>query len=52
MECRFALIDNGPLAESKEVAGEVPEQQLVGKGKYPPTSLCPTHFIIHFPAFI
>jgi hypothetical protein len=26
-------IDNGPLAESEEVVGEVPKQQLVGEGK-------------------
>jgi hypothetical protein len=41
-------IDNGPLAESKGVAGEDPEQQLVGEGKCPLTRLCP-HFIIHSP---
>jgi hypothetical protein len=40
------------LAESEEVAGEGPEQQLVGEGKCPLTYLCPTHFIIYFPAFI
>jgi hypothetical protein len=44
-------IDNGPLAESKEVVGEDPEQQLVGEGKCPLTYLCPTHFIIHLSAF-
>jgi hypothetical protein len=44
-------IDNGPLAESDEGAGEDPEQLLVGEGKYPLTYLCPTHFIIHVPAF-
>jgi hypothetical protein len=42
-------IDNGSLAESEGVAGEDPEQQLVGEGKCPLTYLCPTHFIIHFP---
>jgi hypothetical protein len=44
-------IDNCPLAESEEVAGEDPELQLVGEGKSPLTYLCPTHFIIHLPAF-
>jgi hypothetical protein len=44
-------VDNGPLVESEEVAGEDPEQQLVGEGKFHLTYLCPIHFIIHFPAF-
>jgi hypothetical protein len=44
-------IDNGPLAESEEDAGEDPEQQLVDEGKCPLTYLCPTHFIIHLPTF-
>jgi hypothetical protein len=44
-------IDNGPFAESDEVAGEYSEQQLVGEGKCPLTYLSPTHFIIHLPAF-
>jgi hypothetical protein len=44
-------IDNGPLAKSKEVVGEDPEQQLVGEGKCPLTYLCPTHFIINLSAF-
>jgi hypothetical protein len=43
-------IDNSPLAESEGVAGEDPEQQLVGEGKCPLTHLCPIHFIIHLPA--
>jgi hypothetical protein len=42
-------IDNGQLAESEGVAGEDPEQQLVGEGKCPLTHLCSTHFIIHSP---
>jgi hypothetical protein len=42
-------IDNGPLVEFEGVAGEDPEQQLVGEGKCPLTNLCPTHFIIHSP---
>jgi hypothetical protein len=44
-------IDNGPFAESEEVAGEDPEQQLVGEGKCPRTYLCLTHSIIHLHAF-
>jgi hypothetical protein len=44
-------IDNGQLAESKGVAGEDPEQQLVGEGKCPLTHLCPTHSYNSFPAF-
>jgi hypothetical protein len=44
VECMFETrIDNGQLAESEEVAGEDPEQQLVGEGKCPLTHLCPTH---------
>jgi hypothetical protein len=42
-------IDNGLVAESEEIAGEDPEQQLVGGGKCPLTYPCPIHFIIHFP---
>jgi hypothetical protein len=45
-------IDNGPFAESEKVAGEDPEQQPVGEGKCHLTYLCPTHFIIHLPAFM
>jgi hypothetical protein len=37
-------IDNGPLEESEEVAGEDPEQQLVGEGKCPLPYLCRTHY--------
>jgi hypothetical protein len=37
--------------KSEGVAGEDPEQQLVGEGKFPLTYLCPIHFIIHLPAF-
>jgi hypothetical protein len=40
-------IDNGLVVESEEIAGEDPEQQLVGGGKCLLTHLCPTHFIIH-----
>jgi hypothetical protein len=37
------------LAESEGVAGEAPEQQLVGEGNCPLTYLCPNNFIIHSP---
>jgi hypothetical protein len=42
-------IDNGLVEESEELAGEDPEQQLVGGGKCPLTHLCPIHSLIHFP---
>jgi hypothetical protein len=42
-------IYNGLVAEFEELAGEDPEQQLVGGGKCPLTNLCPIHSIIHFP---
>jgi hypothetical protein len=52
VECMFETrIDNGQLAESDGVAGEDPEQQLVGEGKCPLTYLCPTHSYNSFPAF-
>jgi hypothetical protein len=44
-------IDNGQLAGSEGVAGEDPEQQLVGEDKCSLTHLCPTHFIIHSPIY-
>jgi hypothetical protein len=44
-------IDNGQLAESEGVAGEDPEQQLVGEVKCPLTHLYPTHSYNSFPAF-
>jgi hypothetical protein len=44
-----ARIENGLVEESEELAGEAPEQQLVGGGKCPLTYLCPIHSIIHFP---
>jgi hypothetical protein len=44
-----ARIDNGLVEESEELAGEDPEQQLVGGGKCPLTHLCPTH---SYPQFI
>jgi hypothetical protein len=36
-----ARIDNILVEESEELAGEAPEQQLVGGGKCPLTHLCP-----------
>jgi hypothetical protein len=44
-----ARIDNGPVVESEELAGEDPEQQLVGGSKCPLTHFCPIHSLIHFP---
>jgi hypothetical protein len=43
-------IDNGPLTESEEVAGEDPDHQLVGEGNCPLTYLYLIHMIIHFHA--
>jgi hypothetical protein len=39
-----ARIDNSLVEESEELAGEEPEQQLVGGGKCPLTHLCPIQF--------
>jgi hypothetical protein len=39
-----ARIENGPVVESEELAGEDPEQQLVGGGKCPLIYLCPIQF--------
>jgi hypothetical protein len=36
---------------SEGVAGEDPEQQMVGEGKCPLTYLYLIHFIIHLPVF-
>jgi hypothetical protein len=43
-----ARIDNSLVEESEELAGEDPEQQLVGGGKCPLTHSCPIHSLIHF----
>jgi hypothetical protein len=48
----WTRINNGRLVESKGVAGEDPEQQLVGEGKCPLTYLCPTHSYNSLSAFI
>jgi hypothetical protein len=37
--------------ESEGVAGEDPEQQLVGEGKCPLTHLCPTNSYNSLPTF-
>jgi hypothetical protein len=41
-------LDNVPFAESEEIAGEDPEQQLFGEGKCPLTYyvLCTLKFIV------
>jgi hypothetical protein len=44
-----ARIDNSLVAESEELTGEDPEQQLVCGGKCSLTYLCPIHSMIHFP---
>ena len=40
-------IENDPVGEPEELAGEAPEQQSVGGGKCPLTYLCPIHSLIH-----
>jgi hypothetical protein len=47
----YARIENDPVEEPEELAGEAPEQQLVGGGKCPLTYLCPIHSLIHLPHF-
>jgi hypothetical protein len=42
-------IDNGPVEEFEELAGEDHEQQLGCGGKCPLTHLCSMHPLIHFP---
>jgi hypothetical protein len=42
-----ARIENDPVEEPEELAGEAPEQQSVGGGKCPLTHLCPMHTLIH-----
>jgi hypothetical protein len=46
-----ARIENDPVGEPKELAGEAPEQQSVGGGKCPLTYLCPIHSLIHLPHY-
>ena len=44
-------IENDPVEEPEELAGEAPEQQSVGGGKCPLTYLCPIHSLIHLPHY-
>jgi hypothetical protein len=46
-----ARIENDPVEEPEELAGEAPEQQPVGGGKCPLTYLCPIHSLIHLPHY-
>jgi hypothetical protein len=46
-----ARIENDPVEELEELAGEAPEQQSVGGGKCPLTYLCPIHSLIHLPHY-
>ena len=46
-----ARIENDPVEEPEEFAGEAPEQQSVGGGKCPLTYLCPIHSLIHLPHY-
>ena len=52
-ECMYACnrIENDPVEEPEEPAGEAPEQQSVGGGKCPLTYLCPIHYLIHLPLY-
>ena len=51
--CMYACncIENDPVEEPEELAGEAPEQQSVGGGKCPLTYLCPIHSLIHLPLY-
>jgi hypothetical protein len=44
-------IENDPVEEPEELAGEAPEQQSVGGGKCPLTYPCPIHSLIHLPHY-
>jgi hypothetical protein len=44
-------IENDPVEEPEELAGEAPKQQSVGGGKCPLTYLCPIHPLIHLPHY-
>jgi hypothetical protein len=46
-----ARVENDPVEEPKELAGEAPEQQSVGGDKCPLTYLCPIHSLIHLPHY-
>ena len=51
--CMYACnrIENYPVEEPEELAGEAPEQQSVGGGKCPLTYLCHIHSLIHLPHY-
>jgi hypothetical protein len=51
--CVYACnrIENDPVEEPEELAGEAPEQQSIGGGKCPLTYLCPIHSLIHLPHY-
>jgi hypothetical protein len=44
-------LENDPVEEPEELAGEAPEQQSVGGGKCPLTYLRPIHYLIHLPLY-
>ena len=46
-----ARIENDPVEEPEELAGEAPEQQSVGGGKCPLTYLRPIHSLTHLPLY-
>ena len=52
-ECMYTCnrIENDPVEEPEELAGEAPEQQSIGGGKCPLTYLCPIHSLIHLPHY-
>jgi hypothetical protein len=45
------FIENDPVEEPEELAGEALERQSVGGGKCPLTYLCPIHSLIHLSHF-
>ena len=51
--CMYACnrIENDPVEEPEELAGDAPEKQSVGGGKCPLTYLCPIHYLIHLPLY-
>jgi hypothetical protein len=49
--CVCTRIENDPVGEPEELAGEAPEQQSVGGGKCSLTYLCPIHSLIDLPLY-
>jgi hypothetical protein len=49
--CVCARIENDPVGEPEELAGEAPEQQSVGGGKCPLTYSVLFHSLIHLPHY-